>query len=687
MIKDTQLSQQNNHLILDIDGMTCAACAARIERVLQKSEDIENVTVSFPLKTAQVDIKNKEIFDLDQIIKRINSIGYKAKISSEVDETNNSKFSFIKPIVSLLLTFIMRYFISSNFEDIAYFIGFLIVLYFGKEFHISAFKKIKFFDFNMDTLVSIGSLSALIISLFPNNIMFLDTGAFIISFILIGKSVEEKVIGDAVQSSKNLKNKLPSSLIIERDKEKIEVPTSETAEGDVFEVLAGEIIPLDGILFEGSASVDESLITGESIPVTRFVGDKLLGGSINLNSVIKIKVDNSFNESAYNIIEQLINAAQLTKPKIQKTLDKITQFFVPFVLILSALTFIFRYIVTDLGLIQSLENAISVVVIACPCALGLATPIVLYRTAAESKRKGFVFKDFDALQKLTKINTLIFDKTGTLSSGIFVIEKIVSLDSQLSSDDVLQFVASLEKNSQHPIARSLVYSAELKNLNFLESKNVTEQSGVGIEGTVANKKVVITKNEETESNSLKVAIDDNNFVIYLKEESSISNGVIQEIAKSKKIIILSGDKKINVENFAKEVSIDEFYFEKSPSEKLEFIKAKQETSPVIFIGDGINDSPSLKQADIGISTTTSSQIAQVSGDILIHNGGLNTLSTVFKISNSSNKKIQQNLFLAFIYNILMIPVAVVGLISPSLAALAMALSSVSVVLNSSRKLQ
>ena len=687
MIKDTQLSQQNNHLILDIDGMTCAACAARIERVLQKSEDIENVTVSFPLKTAQVDIKNKENFDLDQIIKSINSIGYKAKISSEVDETNNSKFSFIKPIVSLLLTFIMRYFISSNFEDIAYFIGFLIVLYFGKEFHISAFKKIKFFDFNMDTLVSIGSLSALIISLFPNNIMFLDTGAFIISFILIGKSVEEKVIGDAVQSSKNLKNKLPSSLIVERDKEKIEVPTSETAEGDVFKVLAGEIIPLDGILFEGFASVDESLITGESIPVTRFVGDKLLGGSINLNSVIKIKVDNSFNESEYNIIEQLINDAQLTKPKIQKTLDKITQFFVPFVLILSALTFIFRYIVTDLGLIQSLENAISVVVIACPCALGLATPIVLYRTAAESKRKGFVFKDFDALQKLTKINTLIFDKTGTLSSGIFVIEKIVSLDSQLSSDDVLQFVASLEKNSQHPIARSLVYSAELKNLNFLESKNVTEQSGVGIEGTVANKKVVITKNEETESNSLKVAIDDNNFVIYLKEESSFSNGVIQEIAKSKKIIILSGDKKINVENFAKEVSIDEFYFEKSPSEKLEFIKAKQETSPVIFIGDGINDSPSLKQADIGISTTTSSQIAQVSGDILIHNGGLNTLSTVFKISNSSNKKIQQNLFLAFIYNILMIPVAVVGLISPSLAALAMALSSVSVVLNSSRKLQ
>ena len=318
MIKDTPLSQQNNQLTLDIDGMTCAACAARIERVLQKSEYIKNVSVSFPLKTAQVEIKNKDNFDLDQVIKKINSIGYKAKISSELEETNRSKFFFVRPIISLLLTFIMRYFISSNYESIAYLIGFLIVLYFGKDFHISAFKKIKFFDFNMDTLVSIGSLSALLISLFPNNIMFLDTGAFIISFILIGKSVEEKVIGDAVQSSKNLKSKLPSSLIVERDKEKIEVPTSETAEGDVFEVLAGEIIPLDGVLFEGSASVDESLITGESIPVTRFVGDKLLGGSINLNSVIKIKVDNPFSESAYNIIEQLINAAQLTKPKIQK---------------------------------------------------------------------------------------------------------------------------------------------------------------------------------------------------------------------------------------------------------------------------------------------------------------------------------------------------------------------------------
>ena len=589
--------------------------------------------------------------------------------------------------MSLLLTFIMRYLIGTNAEVLAYFIGFSIVLYLGKDFHISAFKKIRYFDFNMDTLVSIGSLSALIISLFPNNIMFLDTGAFIISFILIGKSVEEKVIEDAVQSSKNLKNKLPASIIVLRNKESLEVPTSETKEGDIFEVLAGEIIPLDGILVEGTASVDESLITGESIPVTRSVGEKLLGGSINLNSVIKIKVDNPYSESAYNIIEQLINEAQLTKPKIQKTLDKITQFFVPFVLILSLLTLLFRFIISDFGIIESIENAISVLVIACPCALGLATPIVLYRTAAESKKKGFIFKDFDALQKLTKINTIIFDKTGTLSSGIFLIENILPKNSELSPDEVLQYVASLEKNSQHPIARSLVYAAELKNLSFFETKNVIEHPGVGIEGMVGNNKVSVSKNINSERNALKVTIDDYNFDIFLKEETSISTQFINEIINLKKVIILSGDKKINVESFAKELNIDEFYFEKSPSEKFEFIKNKQISSPVVFIGDGINDSPSLKQADIGVSTTTSSQIAQVSGDILIHNGGLDTLSSVFKISNSSNKKINQNLFLAFIYNISMIPIAVAGLISPSLAALAMALSSISVVLNSSRKLQ
>ncbi|MDA2969937.1 MAG: heavy metal translocating P-type ATPase [Candidatus Actinomarina sp.] len=684
---DTPLNQQNNTLILDIDGMTCAACAARIERVLQKTDKIENVTVSFPLKTAQINLKNNEDLEFEEIIKKINSIGYKAKISSNLDKESTTKFLVFKPVMSLLLTFIMRYLIGTNAEVLAYFIGFSIVLYLGKDFHISAFKKIRYFDFNMDTLVSIGSLSALIISLFPNNIMFLDTGAFIISFILIGKSVEEKVIEDAVQSSKNLKNKLPASIIVLRNKESLEVPTSETKEGDIFEVLAGEIIPLDGILVEGTASVDESLITGESIPVTRSVGEKLLGGSINLNSVIKIKVDNPYSESAYNIIEQLINEAQLTKPKIQKTLDKITQFFVPFVLILSLLTLLFRFIISDFGIIESIENAISVLVIACPCALGLATPIVLYRTAAESKKKGFIFKDFDALQKLTKINTIIFDKTGTLSSGIFLIENILPKNSELSPDEVLQYVASLEKNSQHPIARSLVYAAELKNLSFFETKNVIEHPGVGIEGMVGNNKVSVSKNINSERNALKVTIDDYNFDIFLKEETSISTQFINEIINLKKVIILSGDKKINVESFAKELNIDEFYYEKSPSEKFEFIKNKQISSPVVFIGDGINDSPSLKQADIGVSTTTSSQIAQVSGDILIHNGGLDTLSSVFKISNSSNKKINQNLFLAFIYNISMIPIAVAGLISPSLAALAMALSSISVVLNSSRKLQ
>jgi len=684
---DTPLNQQNNTLILDIDGMTCAACAARIERVLQKTDKIENVTVSFPLKTAQINLKNNEDLEFEEIIKKINSIGYKAKISSNLDKESTTKFLVFKPVLSLLLTFIMRYLIGTNAEVLAYFIGFSIVLYLGKDFHISAFKKIRYFDFNMDTLVSIGSLSALIISLFPNNIMFLDTGAFIISFILIGKSVEEKVIEDAVQSSKNLKNKLPASIIVLRNKESLEVPTSETKEGDIFEVLAGEIIPLDGILVEGTASVDESLITGESIPVTRSVGEKLLGGSINLNSVIKIKVDNPYSESAYNIIEQLINEAQLTKPKIQKTLDKITQFFVPFVLILSLLTLLFRFIISDFGIIESIENAISVLVIACPCALGLATPIVLYRTAAESKKKGFIFKDFDALQKLTKIDTIIFDKTGTLSSGIFLIENILPKNSELSPDEVLQYVASLEKNSQHPIARSLVYAAELKNLSFFETKNVIEHPGVGIEGMVGNNKVSVSKNINSERNALKVTIDDYNFDIFLKEETSISTQFINEIINLKKVIILSGDKKNNVESFAKELNIDEFYFEKSPSEKFEFIKNKQISSPVVFIGDGINDSPSLKQADIGVSTTTSSQIAQVSGDILIHNGGLDTLSSVFKISNSSNKKINQNLFLAFIYNISMIPIAVAGLISPSLAALAMALSSISVVLNSSRKLQ
>ena len=697
MNKATQLSSQNNTLNLDIEGMTCAACAARIERVISKEEDVLDVSVSFPLKSAIVDIKNNERFDVDNLIKKVNTIGYKAKEADSLGSNKKVKFKFVVPFLSLLLTYILRFIFEAGLDVLSYAIGSFVILILGRNFHISAFKKIKYLDFNMDTLISIGSLSALIISLLPstvlgsdlsitNNKMFLDTGAFIVSFILIGKAIEDKVIEESVNESESIKSKMPKTLIVERSGQDLEVPIKEVAVGDSFKVSPGEIIPVDGVVLEGSTTVDESLLTGESIPLVKKSKDLVVGGSINLDGAIKVSVQESYQKSTYNIIEELIRTAQATKPEIQKSLDKVTQYFVPIVLIISVLTFLFRFLISDFALLDALKNSIAVLVIACPCALGLATPIVLFKTATLSKKDGYLFKNFDILQKFGDINTLIFDKTGTLSSGIFKISKIEINNTSLKEDTILQIIASLESYSQHPIARSIVYEAELRDLKLLKAKDVKEVPGLGIQGIVDDKKIVIEKNEDSNESSIIVKIDDEKIYIYLEEEVSVSSNFLDVLKNEKEIIILSGDKEVNVEKFAKSIGIKQYHSNKTPEAKLDFIKNKQLEEKIIYVGDGVNDSPSIKQADIGITTSSSSQIAQVAGDILIHKGGLDTISDIFKLSKKSKSRIYQNLFLAFVYNTSMIPLAVSGAITPNLAALAMALSSISVVLNSSRKL-
>ena len=697
MNKATQLSSQNNTLNLDIEGMTCAACAARIERVISKEEDVLDVSVSFPLKSAIVDIKNNERFDVENLIKKVNTIGYKAKEADSLGSNKKVKFKFVVPFLSLLLTYILRFIFEAGLDVLSYAIGSFVILILGRNFHISAFKKIKYLDFNMDTLISIGSLSALIISLLPstvlgsdlsitNNKMFLDTGAFIVSFILIGKAIEDKVIEESVNESESIKSQMPKTLIVERSGQHLEVPIKEVVVGDSFKVSPGEIIPVDGVVLEGSTTVDESLLTGESIPLVKKSKDLVVGGSINLDGAIKVSVQESYQKSTYNIIEELIRTAQATKPEIQKSLDKVTQYFVPIVLIISVLTFLFRFLISDFALLDALKNSIAVLVIACPCALGLATPIVLFKTATLSKKDGYLFKNFDILQKFGDINTLIFDKTGTLSSGIFKISKIENNNTSLKEETILQIIASLESYSQHPIARSIVYEAELRDLKLLKAKDVKEVPGLGIQGIVDDKKIVIEKNEDSNESSIIVKIDDEKIYIYLEEEVSVSSNFLDVLKNEKEIIILSGDKEVNVEKFAKSIGIKQYHSNKTPEAKLDFIKNKQLEEKIIYVGDGVNDSPSIKQADIGITTSSSSQIAQVAGDILIHKGGLDTISDIFKLSKKSKSRIYQNLFLAFVYNTSMIPLAVSGAITPNLAALAMALSSISVVLNSSRKL-
>ena len=699
MNKATQLSNKTNTLSFDVEGMTCAACAARIERVLNKNFTPEEITVSFPLKTAKIKLSDEIDISSEEIIKKINSIGYQASLEKKEEVKRKNLFDWIIPIISLGLTLALRFLFEANLDSVAYVIGFIIVLIFGKSFHISAFKKIKFLDFNMDTLISIGSLSSLIISVLPNELlgsgnafngeskMFLDTGPFIISFILIGKTIEEKVIDDAVRSTSSLKSRIPKKILITRNGEKIESEIENLIEGDLFSVTVGEIIPTDGYILNGSTNVDESLLTGESIPIAKHAGDSVIGGSINLEGLIEVKVDSDYTNSTYNIIEELIESAQTSKPKIQKSLDKVTQFFVPTVIGISLFTFFYKLIINNQTIFDSLAVAISVLVIACPCALGLATPIVIYKSSQLSKNRGFIFKSFDLLQRFSDIKSLVFDKTGTLSTGVFTIDSITNIDGNKSETEILKYVASVELHSKHPIARSLVYAAEKKDIEFFDAKDVKEVPGLGISGVVEGINVQIQKNKQSASTSLEVKINNETYLINLKEESSVSIDFVKEIKKEKDIFILSGDKEESVKRFAENIEISNYYSDKTPEEKLDIIKTlQQEVGPVIYVGDGINDSPSIKQSDVGVSTSTSSQIAQVTGDILINRGGIEKITDVIQLSKNSKNRIYQNLFLAFIYNSLMIPIAVAGLITPQLAALAMALSSISVVLNSNRKL-
>ena len=685
MNKATLLSQNSNTVSLDLDGMTCAACAARIERVISKNESIESVSVNFPLKKAV--IKSNKDFDVDRVIEKISAIGYSAKVTDKrVPEKENYSKTFLIPFFSLAFSIGVSQAFNANNSFLAYLLGFTVIFVFGRRFHISAVKKISHFEFNMDTLVSLGSLSSVVVSLLPssNSDMFLDAGAYIISFVLFGKAVEEISIQKSIDVSEAIKNskpqyaKLLSNGMVEVKK------VSDLNGGDFIGVSPGEIIPIDGIITAGSSSTNEDFLTGESKPINKKTGDGVMAGSINLDGYIEVEVKDG-GVSTYDFIEQLILEAQSSTPSIQKTLDRITQFFVPGILLLSLSTFLYRYLLVSTELMRSLEIAISVLVIACPCALGLATPITLYKASTLGYRDGFLFKNFDKLQNLKELNKIIFDKTGTLTSGIFTIKKIDTGNTKLSENEILSYVASLEIKSNHPIAKSLLLESERRNLSFFSSSNVKEDIGSGIHGIVNGLDVSIVGKNDIE-NMLEVTIDNQQAYIHLEEDLTVDQDLITEIKKYYEILILSGDSSEKVSLLAEELNIKHALGDQAPEDKLSYVKSLQETEGVIFIGDGVNDSPSLQQADVAITTSISSQIAQASSDIVIHEGGIEKILNIRDLALRSSRRVRQNLFLAFIYNSLMIPIAVAGSISPKLGALAMAMSSISVVLNSSRKL-
>jgi Cu+-exporting ATPase len=705
------MDPEQQNIILHIEGMDCANCASGITKTLQKN-GMENVYVDFATGEAAFFIKDKS--RLSSAIKAIQSLGYKV-IDSKMKEEAEGKMTSLEKRFYFTLPFTIVLFFSHmvfghdfilNQPSIqlslcipVFIIG---ILQFGK----SAWGSLKARVPNMDVLVFIGSTAAFIYSvagiyLFGeahevHNYLYFETTATIISLVLLGNVLEHRSVKQTTSAIKELSALHVSTAKIvglQFGKEVItEIHYKDIPVGALLQVNTGDKIPVDGEIYSGDASIDEAMLTGESIPVEKTIGDKVVGGTIAVNGNFRMRAERVGNETTLSKIIDMVKKAQQSKPDIQKLGDKISAIFVPVVLGISILTFCISYFAVHISMQDALMHSIAVLVISCPCAMGLATPTAVMVGIGRAAKKGILIKGGSTLEEFAKIKNIVFDKTGTLTMGEFKIKNILYYNA--SEKEIKEVVFALEKHSSHPIAQSLV-----KALNGTGSDKlftaIKEEKGSGVSGTDkegnsyrlgsfasvkhlttdSSHSVYVVKNEQ-----LIAAID---LEDELKEHVKATMDALQ--AKGINTIMLSGDGKAKCDALAKQLNITKVYSEQSPAQKLETIERLNKEQPTAMVGDGINDAPALAKASVGISLSNATQVAIQSAQIiLLKNNDLSSLAEAHLISKHTLITIKQNLFWAFIYNIVAIPIAAAGFLNPMVGALAMAFSDVIVIGNSIR---
>lgn len=730
-------------IIAPVEGMTCASCVARVEKSIRKVTGVRNVSVNLATEKALIEFDSAS-FDLDEVVKNVEDAGYKIDLRKQLDQSfhGNKKqtenttevhttlqkdfvFALVLSIPIVILNMGLMWnklpqFIPITLSDINKVLLILttpVIFISGKRFFKAFLSNLKHFSADMNTLVAVGTGSAYlystIITLFPNYFsisnqsthVYFDTAAVINTLILMGKWLESKAKSKTGSTIKKLLDLKPEFAVIKRNGSEIKVPLNEIINGDIVLLKPGSKIPADGIVTLGNSVVDESMITGESVPIEKSIGAKVIGGTININGFIEFEVTAVGDNSLLGQIIKMVEEAQGSKAPIQNLADKVASIFVPVVIAISIVTFL-AWIISGATFNTSLINFVAVLIIACPCALGLATPTAIIVGTGKAAQLGILIKDGESLEIAHKISTIIFDKTGTLTEGKPILTNIRS--NQIEEEKLLQLTASVENKSEHPFAISIVQTAEMRKIPLLPSEFVTNTIGKGTLGKVDDHKIAIGNldfmNEQTvEINSLLSSVD-NNFdsvgtTIYvaidkklkglLKFEDKIRPDSFPAIKKLKalgiKTVMLTGDNEKNAQHIANTVGIDEFESEVLPNRKADVVKKFQKENEIVaMVGDGINDSPALAQSDIGIALGTGTDIAIESSSIIIIRNDLNAIVTAITLSHKTIKTIKQNLFWAFFYNIICIPLAAFGLLNPMFAALAMSLSSVSVISNSLR---
>lgn len=735
---------------LKIIGMSCASCAINNEKELLKHRGILSANVNFATKKASVEY-DEDVLSLSQVRKIITDNGYdieeagnnkdihtnlhrqkKAHNNKETGAENNHHHehenaprnlnNFIIatilgiPLVIEMFVKIRSGVIWSGLDLIMWIhviVTTLIVFVLGGRFHRMALKQGRKFRANMDTLISLGTVSAYAFSIwaaFNGREGYLETAGIIIILILLGKYLEARTTenaGAAIQKLAELG--VRNARILEGKAEK-EVPIEQIIIGNIILVRPGEKIPLDGKVVSGETTVDESMLTGESLPTEKLTGSAVFGSTLNLTGIIAVEVTRVGAGTALAQIIRVVEEAQESKAPIQKLVDKISGFFVPIVILISISTFVgWLWVTGDMP--RSIINAVSVLVIACPCALGLATPTAIMVGIGTGARRGILFKNGDGFQRIRSISLVALDKTGTLTKGKPQIIKVESNPvDQFPIKKVMKIAASLAANSNHPLSQAITKYAGKHSIPTVQITDFKEIRGRGLVGRCAthqtelllgNKKMLQEKGVEISwaenmTNSPESALGTVLFVVHgkncvgsivvadeIREESS---GAIEEIRKlGLKTVLLSGDYNKITKTIAEKLNIDAFHAEMLPTEKAQKIRSLQENGEhVVFVGDGINDAPSLVQADLGIAMGSAAEIAREAGQIVLINNNLYRVAEAIIISKTTMRAIQQNLFWAFFYNATAIPLAVAGVLNPIIAAGAMAFSSVSVVLNSLR---
>ncbi len=686
--------------VFKLEGMSCSNCALSIEKHLQKN-NINEFNINFANSELSV-AKSKKTTE-NRIIELIKDIGFKASPISQ--KKINKKISKIEILFAISLIFSLPllahmflrhdHFLSKPILQLFLCIPvFLIGVY---QFGISAIRSIKNRLPNMDVLIFLGSSSAFFYSVYgcffskfsSTDFLFFETCATIITLVLLGNIIEKSSRKKTTSSIEKLKE-LNETIVKRLTKNNIEkVHFDQVKLGDILLFNSGERIIFDGVVADGQAEIDSSFITGESLTSLKKIGDTITAGSIIIDGNLKIKSEKVGEETTISKVIQLVKDAQNNKPKIQRIGDRVSNYFVQFVIITSIITFLINFYFLEIDKIESFLRSIAVLVISCPCAMGLATPTALMVGIGRAARNGVLIKGGDTIEKVCQIKKIIFDKTGTITTGKFKINKIDILDD--NHQHINSIIYSLESHSSHPIAKSICKYLK-SNSKLLKIENIEEVKGMGICGYYNNIKYKIGSSRLTkvDSSGYDIFLTANDKLIAsISIKDELKSDVKQIVNHLKEIgikcCLLSGDKKEKCVFVNKEISFNEIFFEKSPEEKLEVVKKSNMKLKTAMIGDGINDSPALSQSFVGISISNAANIAVDASDvILLNKNSIRSLKTLINISNKTLETIKQNLFWAFSYNIVAIPIAAMGLLNPMWAAFFMAFSDIVVIGNSLR---